>query len=361
MDSAEEKALDLPARMANADAFDARLRPLLQGSPTYGGAYFDQAAGGKLTILLTANDGATVDMIARALPASQSWEVRQATHPEAELMSAVATAQRAWDQLNSSVVPLGFGVDVRRNGVFVEVVEQDFAAANLAAASLSKALGVPVATRVGVPGHDTHCTTSRDHCDSPMKAGINIYRGANFTTWYCTQGFHISIGTDEQFVTSGHCGYFTPNTWFHPAFSTAIGSEQGTLYVNGGQDIMHVSMLDVQASDDVYNDGNDIIGMGTPTTGETLCASLGAGSNAVKCGTVQDDWRSWTSETAGFTVWGGDMSYTTIKGDSGSPVYRRLPGGGGEQRRAIGANSHENGYFARLDVSLDDFGAVVFQ
>lgn len=123
---------------------------------------------------------------------------------------------------------------------------------------------------------------------------------------------------------------------------------------------MHVSIRDVQAPDDVYNDGNDIIGMGTPTTGETLCASLGR-SATVKCGTVQDDWRSWTSETAGFTVWGGDMSYTTIKGDSGSPVYRRLPGGGGEQRRAIGANDHENGYFARLDMSLDDFGAVVFQ
>lgn len=310
---------------------------------------------------MTANDKAMTDMIARTLPASQAWEVRQAAHPVAELMSAVAVAQPAWDQIGSNVAPLGFGVDTRNNGLFVEVVQEDLAAAEVAAASLSNTLGVPVATRVGVPGHDTHCTTSRDHCDSPMKAGINIYRGANYTTWYCTIGFHISIGTDEQFVTAGHCGYYTPNTWFHPAFSDAIGSEQGTLYVNCGQDIMRVSMFDVQVSDDVYNDGNDIVGMGTPTTGETLCASLGAGSATIKCASVQDDWRSWTSDIAGFTVWGGDMGYTTVGGDSGSPVYRRLPLGGGEQRRAIGANDHEFGYFARLDMSLDDFGAVVFQ
>jgi len=67
------------------------------------------------------------------------------------------------------------------------------------------------------------------------------------------------------------------------------------------------------------------------------------GSNTIKCGTVQDDWRSWTSETANFTVYGGDMSYSTCCGDSGSPVYRRLPGGMGDDVRAIGVNDHDNG------------------
>jgi hypothetical protein len=361
MTRAESQATDLPARMGFADHVDTHVLPLLRQLPTYAGAYYDPADDGRLTILLTELDDSTIATIsARIGDTEREWGIALARHSKTALLEAVDRAQGVWAAINPVVQPIGFGIDARQNGLFVELLARDYDAGVMARDRLETDLGVPVTIRIGTRGRDTHCTT-RDHCHDPMKAGINIYKGANFSSGWCTQGFHITRSGDEQFVTAGHCGFSGSNSWYHPAFASAIGTEQQTLYANNGQDIMRVSMNDAQASDDIYNDGNNIVGSGSPATGETLCASLGKGSNTVKCGTVQDDWRSWISETAGYTVWGGDMSYSTVGGDSGSPVYRRLPGGTGDDARAIGVNDHENGYFARLDQSLDNFAASVVQ
>lgn len=358
---AESQAIDLPGRMEFADHVDTDVLPVLRQLPTYAGAYYDPADDGRLTILLTELDDSTIATISAAIgDTDRSWGVASARYSQSALMDAVDRAQTAWVAIDPAVRPVGFGIDARRNGLFMELVASDYDVGVKARDELEADLGVPVTIRIGIRGHDTHCTT-RDNCHDPMRAGINIYKGANFSSGWCTMGFHITRSGDEQFVTAGHCGFSGSNSWFHPAFASAIGTEQQTLYANNGQDIMRVSMNDAQASDDIYNDGNNIVGSGSPATGETLCASLGKGSNTVKCGTVQDDWRSWISETAGYTVWGGDMSYTTVGGDSGSPVYRRLPGGTGDDARAIGVNNHQNGYFARLDQSLDDFAASVVQ
>ena len=358
----EDELVDLAGRMAFADDVDTNALPQLRALPAFAGAYYRPADGGRLIVLLTDLDSELVATVAELLPKSgPGWIVQQAEHSEESLLIGIQRAHEMWSRVAPDVQPIGFGIDVIGNGLFVEVTATNLDAATVGAARLGEVLGMSVHARIGLPGRDTHCTTNRDHCHGPMKAGINIYRGASGSNWPCTMGFHISRSGNEEFVTAGHCGFGTPNTWYHPAFASSIGSEPGTLYVQGGQDIMRVSMWDEQASDDIYGDSTNIVGSGTPTTGETLCASLGWGSNVIKCGTVQSSWRSWVSETAGYTVWGGDMSYSTIPGDSGSPVYRRLPGGSGEDARAIGVNTHQNGYFARLDMSLDDFLASVVQ
>jgi hypothetical protein len=59
----------------------------------------------------------------------------------------------------------------------------------------------------------------------------------------------------------------------------------------------------------------------TPLTGQAIVFS-GARTDAIVTGTVQDDWRSWTSETAGFTVWGGDASWTRMSLTAG---FERMP------------------------------------
>jgi hypothetical protein len=52
------------------------------------------------------------------------------------------------------------------------------------------------------------------------------------------------------------------------------------------------------------------------------------------------------------------MSYTTIKGDSGSPVYR-VATGSPETFRAIGVSTHQNGYFARVDLALTSLSVTI--
>jgi hypothetical protein len=262
--------------------------------------------------------------------------------------------------MSGGLTAYSFGLDSRANEVFVSVPVEVERHAQDVADRLTAALGVPFSARSGSEDTPTHCD-GRSHCHGPMKAGILIHRGAAYET-ACTMGFHITRSAGEEFVTAGHCGFGGSNSWYHPAFGAQIGVEAQTLYFDGGQDIMRVTMADSEASDDVYNDSTDIIGQGTPVQGETLCTSLG-NSNTVKCGTVTSTWSSINYGPAwgDFDVWGGDMSYSTVKGDSGAPVYRRLSGGTGDRARAVGVSTTTGGRFARLDTSLDDFSATVFQ
>lgn len=119
---------------------------------------------------------------------------------------------------------------------------------------------------------------------------------------------------------------------------------------------MRLSMLDAQASDDIYGGSSDITGYGTPVLNEAVCTSKGT-SNKVDCGTVSVLWMNWVSNVAGFTVWGGDTSgiANIIGGDSGSPLYRNV----GVSAVALGVINTAGGLFARLDTSLDDWAASV--
>lgn len=224
---------------------------------------------------------------------------------------------------------------------------------------LEEELGVPVTVEAAELDHDTACTT-RDNCSGPMRAGIWIYKGQVDSVAECTMAFHIVIGTDEHFTTAGHCGYSGSNSWLTRPLGV-IGSEPaggaGTLYRDGGQDIMYVTMADAQASQYIYACCTDILGYAFPIQNETVCASLGK-TNAIRCGTVTSTWLSYLSDTPNpdIHVWGGDTSITTIDGDSGSPVYRLNDR---NQATAIGVNTTEFGQFARLDTSLDNWGANV--
>lgn len=351
----EEAALDLPARMAFANALSERVLPFAQSLSTYGGAYIDQQQGGRLVVLLTERDQAVEEELGRRMPSpSLGLHITEVAHSEASLMEALTGARAAWDRIAPAVTLVRVGLDTMNNQLLATVRLTDVSEARAAAMELTRELGVPVAVAAGEEDQDVDCT-SRNHCHDPYKAGINIYKGVVDSVPECTMGFHIRIGTDEQFVTAGHCGYSGSNEWYEPVLGR-IGIEQATLYVQNGQDIMRLSMFDVQASDDIYAASSDITGSGTPVLNETVCASKGT-SNEVDCGTVSVLWMSWTSSTAGYTVWGGDTSgiANIIGGDSGSPIYRNV----GSGAIAIGVINTAGGLFARLDTSLDDWAASV--
>lgn len=98
-----------------------------------------------------------------------------------------------------------------------------------------------------------------------MKAGIRIHRGSTTSPWYCTQGLIVVDGTDEQILTSGHCGVGTNNSWYHPAYGTsAFGGEispntpDGTLYGPNGRDVMRVRFPDAQSTVSIYGQSEAI-------------------------------------------------------------------------------------------------------
>ncbi len=348
----ELEQLDLGRRMAFADVVDTRILGHLRTLATFGGAYFDQAAGGALTIGLTRIDQSVVSEIADQLADQDGlWRVVVVERTERALDALVPHALHLWRELLPDRTEIGIGTDAVTNGLFIEVVADDEAAVSVSAEIASR-LDVPVELRM-VPdfGVDTDCT-SRTHCHAPTRAGINIYGSSNYDpNTRCTMGFHVrrTYNGDKQFLSAGHCGYLYSN-WYHQAIGL-LGSVQLNIYANG-YDVMRVQMPDSEASPKIYGEDNlNVTGSGTPVQGETPCASLGAGSNTIKCGVVESAWRSWLSETAGYTVWGGDMSYATIDGDSGSPVYRVVTGSA-VTFRAIGINTHEKGYFARVDLAL---------
>lgn len=308
-----------------------------------------------MVVLLTERDQAVADEILARMPSSNlGLRIVEVAYTEASLMEAVSRARNAWGRIALAIGLVSVGLDTMNNRLAVAVRSVDLPEAQSVAAKLEIELGVPVAVEAGEEDRDVDCT-SRNNCHDPYKAGINIYKGAVDSVPECTMGFHIRIGTDEQFVTAGHCGYTGSDEWFEPVLGR-IGIELATLYAQNGQDIMRLSMFDAQASDDIYGGSSDITGSGSPVLNETVCASKGT-SNEVDCGTVSVLWMNWVSSVAGFTVWGGDTSgiANIINGDSGSPLYRNV----GSSAVAPGVINTAGGLFARLDTSLDDWAASV--
>jgi hypothetical protein len=356
MTTTEEAALDMPGRAAFANELAATLVPYLESITISGGLYIDQAAGGRAVVMLTKRDPAIeaeLAMIAAGL--SRQLSVSYVDYSEAELEVAVARVWQAWPDLK--VRPQSVGVDVAANRVFVEVVPEAVAAAQVVLADLTESIGVPVAFRVGEPDPDAACV-GRDHCDTPLRAGIRVYRGANppNNEANCTMGFHITRGTDEQWLTAGHCGYTGSNNWFHPSFGL-VGSELATLFVPNGIDAMRVQLADAQATNLIYDRPLRVMSDRQPIQGEGICASLGF-QDAWDCGTVSTTHTSWISSTRSCVVWGADADgITIVPGDSGSPIVNNTLSG---SYVAIGIVNTMDGRFAKADNVIQSFGASLF-
>ncbi len=332
MTSAE--VAEFERRQEVVDAVAESVLPAASDRPGWAGAYVDQARGGAVVLLY--EQGAAVDEgTLRQLAGPQASELRFARvrYTEAELIAAREQLREAWpiDEIPLSSV----AVSHRDNAVIVSVAPSDLTAA----AAVFAALTPPDMYRLAEeePGVDTACT-SRDNCFSPMKAGIKIRKGST-TGVLCTMGFHVLVGSDEQFVTAGHCGYSGSNDWYHVGYGK-IGAETATQFGSNGRDAMRVQMNADQDSNRVYNLFDPVTSARNPVQGESICASLG-GSNAHRCGSVTSAVTSWTSSTCNCTVHGADASYTTIGGDSGSPVFS-------SQAVAVGINNTSSGQFARL-------------
>ena len=331
MTAEEEDALDLPGRMAFAGEVKQQVVPFVDSLPSSGGVYIDQKQNGSLVVLLTEPSAAIEAEITKRMPAiNRGHRVVKVKHTEAQLREALVRARDVWDQVAPYLPLQGAGLDIMENRVLFEVDPVDLASARSVLPALESLLGVRtgVEPRAKEDSVDTDCT-GRDHCHTPTKAGVRIYKGAIDSVNECTMAFHVVCNDgDIEFVTAGHCGYGGSNNWYikdGTADGLLMGSEQKTLYGAGGQDIMRVQLPVDQKSHKIYGDSRVYGGSGAcPIAGQAACASRGT-SNVVDCGTVRTTWTSWTSNTANVVVWGGDMNNVASEpGDSGSPIFDKL-------------------------------------
>ena len=107
---------------------------------------------------------------------------------------------------------------------------------------------------------------------------------------------------------------------------------------------MRVQMPDAEASSELYAGTVAVNTTLDPYVGQALCSSRGFSDPSWKCGAVDDDYLSWTSNTCNCTMYGADSSMTFIGGDSGSPIID-----GYDQYIAIGIQNNSVGNFAIFD------------
>jgi hypothetical protein len=352
MTAEEEQQLDLPGRMRFASEVKRTVVPFVDALRSSGGVYIDQQRDGSLVVLLTEPSAQIETEIARRMPVDRrGFRVERVAHTEARLRAALARAWEAWRLAAPRVPLLGAGLDIIHNRVLFEVEPSALERAGDALTALEGILevSVGVAVRPAEDSLDTDCT-GRDHCHTPTKAGVRIYKGAIDSVAECTMAFHVVCNDgDIEFVTAGHCGYGGSNNWYikdGTADGLLLGAEQKTLYKNGGQDIMRVNLPVDQKSHRIYGESRVYGGSGAcPIVGQAACASRGV-TNVIDCGTVRTTWTSWVSNTANVTVWGGDMNdVASAAGDSGSPIYDRLTS---ELWGTVGVLNTTGGLFAVL-------------
>lgn len=334
-----------------AAAARGKLLPTAERIPTFVDAYFDHRRNGLLILQFTSIDAAQRDSLIALAPEGPGVEIAVVERTMDQLQSAMLKVWDLWpgvhlDQLEAvSVNPL-------INGLSLEVSREGAVLAQELIAPFSDALGVDLDIEIEKLLPEATCT-STSNCYSPMKAGIRIYGPTISETWICTMGFHVQVGSDEQFVTAGHCAYSYLPVWEHP-LGTDRGSRTATQYYSNGRDIQRVQMSDSQDSSVLYASATAVTSALDVYLGEPICASRGWSSSAWGCGVVQDNVTSWIGDKCSCTIIGGDSSVSGQGGDSGSPMVD-----GGAKSVGLGILNRASGEFARLDDALDAWGITV--
>ncbi|HEX2766720.1 MAG TPA: hypothetical protein VHR55_08825 [Candidatus Limnocylindria bacterium] len=325
--------------------------------PGYAGMYFDHAADGRAVVLLTAATAAS-DAALRSAAAGDVFDVKQVPHSYSALQSAIATTWQRWEESVEGGQPIAIALNTIANGIDIYVGWVDLAAVANAVDDIERMAGVPVQVLGSDPVSETACN-DREHCTSPERAGIVIHRGSPTSTAKCTMAFHVRYGSDEQFVTAGHCGYGSSQSWYHQGLPSYAMAPRASLLFGGGIDMRRINLLDSQASAIIYPNTYPVGGWRWPLVGENVFVSAGVSDRVVE-NIVQDDYLTWTSPSCGCVVSGAKMTSTPggASGDSGSPVFII----GLNKTYAIGTGSGTLGssdIFARMGDAVNRWGITL--
>jgi hypothetical protein len=364
---AEAEKVDLQGRSRRADRADKEIRPVARKERGYAGMYQDQLHGGRIVVRFTKlsqHNRAAVELA--AAPDSVVVDTT-ATYTFAELAAAADGALAQRSELFPGIRVYAAGVNEQNNVLDVGVDQTDLLAASQFVPTAESALGVGINLVVATPTVDQAqtCAANRTYCFDPMRAGTLVHN-ASWDGATCTMGFHTqnrSNTSQKYFIMSGHCSYPNgSNNWYMnsytgPAGNGFIGTAASgrNLYKDLGQDAMFVAMPSNQVSRQIYDTSRAVAGSGNPVGGETVWISRGyydyKNGGGFTSGTVAHATWSYLDTDNDYIIHGADADgWTTIDGDSGSPIFR-APGSGGAI--AVGIHDTVQGYFARMQDALN--------
>lgn len=341
------------------------MRPLEQYVETlsgYSGLVVDQEQGGRYRLLVTSLGEEELQRVRALTPAEHGGPIE------------VVRVSHTWDELVAAAKRLGLGprtpipaltfaavrVDTAGNRLLVEVPVEQLAAARLYRRDLEDRLGVAVELIPAEPRTLQGCG-SRGYCTDPMRAGIRIEEGGN-TGPDCTMGFHVTVGTDAQFLSAGHCGKNHGNSWYHDGWGF-VGSVQYNAYIDPNRvtDSMRVQILNSQTDALVYgaspSEAKEVVGQTFASQGQFIC--LSGEASGWSCGTVETAFLIYYSQTVGRDLYGADGSYASAGGDSGGPVVVPAQGPGEVRVWATGIHVASNGLYAPISYVLSDTGSTL--
>ncbi len=355
---AELEAIDIEGRAAYANEVSKDLIPFARALPDFAGAYFDQRDDGKLVILLTDGSPSNIEALQALAPTdSRALRVETAKYSYAQLKTAIEGVWDVWASELPGVDLYVAAIDVVGNDVRLEVDPSALEVAATHLDALEGKLRVPLRLVAGEPNVPaTQTCISRHECYNPTEAGTFIVQNYGTGLRYCAMGFLITIGSNEQFLTSGHCGTDQYTYWYQ-LHGPGWGYEAGSWYYYG-YDVMKVEIADNQASDWIYGLSHSYHAGGYryPIYNEWVCASLPKQTGDwVDCGYIADDYLGY--DQGSYHLYGAKTTGIYVQGgDSGAPVFAPT----GYQATGLGVMSQVNQIFAILADFMPAWGATVY-
>lgn len=216
------EARELRERITAGDQINAVAQRHLGAKRTaaFAGTYLDHAAGGVLTVLVTANRDAHLAALRRQVSHPERLRVRQVRYSLAALGNARASADAALRRAGLAVSLTS--IDVVRNRVTVTVPDASAQArAGLARLASSDMLDVVSGAPELADCANLTCVVCADdiycaHESPPLDGGTDIesYDAYPGEVAFCTLGFvgHKGSATQSFVLSAGHCGP-TTSVW----------------------------------------------------------------------------------------------------------------------------------------------------
>lgn len=397
----EADDLDLYRRANFEIAVGRDLVPFLEKQPNYAGEWIDQAKGGELVVMLTRRNDEVIAKIRNRMPSPSRgvrFEVVESTYRELEEALDLAPS------LAESIAPsarYSIGeINIEKNRLDLTYTGMDPSTLKARAPALEAELGVKTRVRSGpMTRQMENCGTGQDtvnSCWTPLRAGVRVRWSTAInpsdprTGHYCTMGFHILKGGNQEWLTAGHCvknassvQMFHARNYHNPGGQTPyhkIGDMKDSLYnptdkIDAARIGNFFGASEASArifgTDQPYFTG----GASSPIVGSKVWAkgatSIELGFTYGASGKIKSKTATWTSETANpnIVVQGATMGgYESRDGDSGGPIYVKGNFNGQYQYAPVGIINDrvqpEDGEpgrtaFAIVTTVLNKFGASI--
>lgn len=169
----------------------------------FGGAFVDNAAGGKIVALFCSSDRPWLAELLLVVPHPSRLDVRPCAYSAAALDTALANLTADFDRLRSEGVTVASAeVDIRHNRLVVRVTEPTTSATHILqgySPSVAVLGGEPLKAQAG--------PYTRFNDSTPHSAGIEIHSLPPTDYSSCTLGFDINKPDGRAAsLSAGHCG-----------------------------------------------------------------------------------------------------------------------------------------------------------